>query len=364
MATNLKPRSEPVTYPSSNMLREPEKNSWHMRLGLSQLVVLWSVLAGTMVMVFLFGIFAGREQGLKTALDEQKSPSVRVPIARVSAPGNLGIDPAAQVIGEGVTGNTTGEGAAKTGESAKGAAAANQDLAFDFSQSAATVASNSIVNDLPLAGGSKDSQAKTAKGTAPAIGFAGKPVMDSLELETERVGDKLGSVEKSGDKALEATAAQEVAKADTRAEAARLIEAAKSSEPLPPVEEKGVSEKALKGALVTTPEVKPEAKIVEKKKVEASVEKPEKSQSVTQPVRGKWYVQVAATETKSEAQNLASKLRAAGHKVAQQEARVNGKTFTRVMVGPFSERDAAEASRKKVKALGGLASDPIVKKVG
>ncbi len=360
MATNLKPRSEPVTYPSSNMLREPEKNSWHMRLGLSQLVVLWSVLAGTMVMVFLFGIFAGREQGLKTALDEQKSPSVRVPIARVSAPGNIGVDSSVTNLAGGVV----GEGAAKTGESGKGAAAANQDLAFDFSQSAPTVTGNNVGTDLAAADGSRDSQAKTAKGNAPAIGFAGKPVMDSLELETERVGDKLGSVEKDNDKALQPAAAQTVAKVDSDAarlsDAAKLIETAKLSEPVAPVSDKALKSEtaAAKGAVVET-------KVVEKKKKEErSAEPSEKTQSVTQPVRGKWYVQVAATETKGEAQNLVSKLRAAGHKVAQQEARVNGKTFTRVMVGPFSERNVAEASRKKVKALGGLASDPIVKKVG
>lgn len=56
------------------------KNAWEMRLSFSQLVVLWSMIAGVMVMVFLFGLYAGREQGLRAALENYANETVRLPV--------------------------------------------------------------------------------------------------------------------------------------------------------------------------------------------------------------------------------------------------------------------------------------------
>lgn len=55
------------------------RERWNIRLSLGQVVVLWSVLAGMMVMVFLFGVWAGREQGIKLALEEHGGQGARLP---------------------------------------------------------------------------------------------------------------------------------------------------------------------------------------------------------------------------------------------------------------------------------------------
>ena len=57
---------------------------WEMRIGLGQVVVLWSVLAGIMICVFVFGYHAGRERGWKKALEEGGgAQTVRLPITAV-----------------------------------------------------------------------------------------------------------------------------------------------------------------------------------------------------------------------------------------------------------------------------------------
>jgi len=54
---------------------------WEIRLSLGQLLVLWSVVAGTMLMVFLFGLYAGREQGVQAALEGSSGEAMRLPVA-------------------------------------------------------------------------------------------------------------------------------------------------------------------------------------------------------------------------------------------------------------------------------------------
>ncbi len=54
-----------------------------MRFSLAQVVVMWAVIGGTMVMVFLFGLYAGREQGVRSALEDRNdgTDTVRLPVA-------------------------------------------------------------------------------------------------------------------------------------------------------------------------------------------------------------------------------------------------------------------------------------------
>ena len=58
------------------------KSPWLLKLSLPQVVVMWSVLAGTLAMSFLFGMYAGREQGLSSALEEYRGQAVRIPVAQ------------------------------------------------------------------------------------------------------------------------------------------------------------------------------------------------------------------------------------------------------------------------------------------
>lgn len=50
------------------------------RMSRSQLVVSWSVVGMMLVVVFLFGFYAGRKQGVELALTEQSVPRLRLPV--------------------------------------------------------------------------------------------------------------------------------------------------------------------------------------------------------------------------------------------------------------------------------------------
>ncbi|MCB0325119.1 MAG: hypothetical protein KDD69_16155, partial [Bdellovibrionales bacterium] len=69
MASSLhsyEPHAETTELPElrpRNFEKQPMPR-WELRIAIGQVVILWAVLAGMMVMVFLFGFHAGREQGL------------------------------------------------------------------------------------------------------------------------------------------------------------------------------------------------------------------------------------------------------------------------------------------------------------
>jgi cell division septation protein DedD len=83
----MRPQIKP-NFPSSANISENKRstvnsdqaNAWGIRLTLSQVIVMWMVVAGTMVAAFLFGLYAGREQGLKQYLTENAREAVRLPI--------------------------------------------------------------------------------------------------------------------------------------------------------------------------------------------------------------------------------------------------------------------------------------------
>lgn len=66
---------------------QSERRKYEMRLNLPQVIVLWSVIAGTMVMVFLFGLYAGQEQGVRAALEDRGETfdAVRLPVSGAPA---------------------------------------------------------------------------------------------------------------------------------------------------------------------------------------------------------------------------------------------------------------------------------------
>lgn len=64
---------------------EAEDNSWKLELNLSQLIIVWAVVAGVMVGVFLLGFYSGREKGLKLSLEKNALDSVRLPVIEPEA---------------------------------------------------------------------------------------------------------------------------------------------------------------------------------------------------------------------------------------------------------------------------------------
>lgn len=60
------------------------KQAWELYLKPQQLLVMWSIIAGCLVVAFLFGYYAGRTEGIKVALNNFDSSEIagRLPISR------------------------------------------------------------------------------------------------------------------------------------------------------------------------------------------------------------------------------------------------------------------------------------------
>ncbi|MFN8389793.1 MAG: SPOR domain-containing protein [Bdellovibrionota bacterium] len=133
---------------------DAEGGRWEMQLSLAQSIVLWSVLAGTMVMVFLFGLYAGREQGIAIALEGHSGEAVRLPVANpIAAPDEkpsdsllAGLTPEA--------GRAAGSDAVNPANAVKrevehttGLAAKSADQQIDFSAGAKQAAADNLAED-------------------------------------------------------------------------------------------------------------------------------------------------------------------------------------------------------------------------
>ena len=60
--------------------KQSSTNDGGFRLTGSQVIVLWSIMAGLLIMCFLFGFYAGRQQGLKVAFEQYSGQAARIPI--------------------------------------------------------------------------------------------------------------------------------------------------------------------------------------------------------------------------------------------------------------------------------------------
>ena len=55
--------------------------NWTLNLRFGQLILVWAACSGIMIAVFLFGLFAGREQGIQHALAGQENSSLKLPVS-------------------------------------------------------------------------------------------------------------------------------------------------------------------------------------------------------------------------------------------------------------------------------------------
>jgi cell division protein FtsN len=74
-----------------------------------------------------------------------------------------------------------------------------------------------------------------------------------------------------------------------------------------------------------------------------------------------WYLQVSAESTQAGAQGVISQLRAKGYSAEVEEASVRGKTFYRVLAGPF-ERTQAQSLITPIRKALGRTESPFVKR--
>lgn len=304
------------------VLEEEPKEQWSLKLSAFQLIVGWMGIGILMFLVFLFGLYAGRKQGVELALEEQSTPRLRLPVTDARHRLDAKLD------------ESRGEGVVKEDR-------------FDFG-------AVTQVEVLP------EKNRLDSRGTlvqpaseSPAAGFVGKTTGELLKDGIPKADQpKSGSL-------LESIAKIEISP--------------DLQEPKPKkVEDKNESAKSAKTALevpktadvtsqpALTITASKEMKAVSKNTAQVADLGAEKK-TVLPSVGGNLYVQAAAPESFEQAQGLISRLKAKGIMAAVRDAKVNGKLRYRVLVGPFSSKEAALAAKTQVTRSGVVKGEPFLK---
>ncbi len=316
--------------PSSN---QPNSERWEMRISFGQVVVLWAVLAGMMVMVFIFGLHAGREQGLSRALEQNETEAVRLPIARPipEADGSGAIIPSEM--------DSTLE--SNDPDSELAASAEEDDREFDFSRSEKVAGISSkptlelFKDDKPVAVEQEDKSAKIAA-------LEEELKQQRLEREAKALAKKLAEDKERKEREEKA------------AKAAKAAEVAALSQLSPPLKK---AEKPV--------EVEPVAKIDKPAKTQKSATTGQdiKVETTSEALSAGWYVQAAATRTGNDAVAMVAKFAAKGLAGVVEQAKVGKKEYYRVLVGPYSDKAKALDARSKVKSAKITGGEPFLKHV-
>lgn len=290
-----------------------DRRPYEARLTLPQILVLWSVIGGTMIMVFLFGFYAGREQGVETALhsyspteagtqDLSQSQGVRLPISGLG--GNEPILPSSAA--DNSSNVAVGHGTVGQGTVGQGTAGQATGVAAQTVTAASIPTSDSLDPKDALTSGSLSPSALAKAGAQNAAGLE--------DTSKKRIDSEVGDTQvKTG-----ATLADREALRTAKTESAPKSSAKSQDKP---------NERAVKSS--------------------------EDSSG--------WSLQVAAAKTRAEAQVILKRLQKAKLGAKLEEAKVGDRTYYRVVMGPFKNRDRALAARKEVRASGLVKGDPFVK---
>lgn len=344
---------------------------WQMRLSLGQVIVLWSVIGGTMLMVFMFGLHAGREQGLKQALEDHAPDAVRLPIAQAVPPAETGgtIALAMNDAARASSATASGGGADASPESRAVAAPPAADAAGRVAESELLA----LEKPRSQAAAAGSAEIDFTKPPAAALGAsearpAGRPLLDIFSNAGSRTARpaESGTEGSTGD--------------GTTARAALMhpSEDASGSKPLAAIEEqkkersdrKDAKEAALKekeqkkAARLAAQTAAARAAATKNAPVATKSAAPERAKSAGRSgVRPGWYLQVAAAKTSDEAKGMMRKLQSAGLQPQLEEAVVGRNRYYRVVVGPFPSKDAAAERRASVRAVRAAVGEPFVRKI-
>jgi cell division septation protein DedD len=85
------------------------------------------------------------------------------------------------------------------------------------------------------------------------------------------------------------------------------------------------------------------------------------SASLVQDPTAGWYVQLAASNSGSEASDLGKKLKARGLSPTIQKTKVKNVMYSRVLVGPYPNRVAALDDQQKIKSWGISKGEPFLR---
>lgn len=305
---------------------------WELHMKLPQVVALWGIVALAMVLVFVFGFQAGRQQGLRLALEEHDVGVLRLPVDR------SGLS-AANTKSEQLVSLSLGE--QKMAQNA--AAAPNSTVVKDDLRPAVDVSATEAASTAPMSGfGSKAATQVIAASSAPSAQIV-SPVPAAAKVATlgsKRLvtGVAAGPNEVSGSAEVVAKGSLDPAPSSSVESFSGVVSRASSVE--------GGERRAAAGSALEA----------ETKKAEPKIE-------TSRPASG-WYLQVAASNSPSETAKLVAKLNQQQLPVVVQSATVRKTRYARILVGPFKAKNTAQEHRKKIKSLNLGKGNPFVRHLG
>lgn len=297
-----------------------------MRLSISQVIVVWAVVLGTIIASFFVGYWKGRDEGVEVALREQGREGIRLPIAS-----DVALDMGADSQGEFEQGDDINKAIGLdsvdervlTREPEK-AEKEEEDVAFDFS-------GNNVEKEIA------ELKEEIAKNSEPVKNE--KPAAPEKEIVFSPSLRTTGALE-SDKKVLQSSSSAVAAKVP---------------------EEKPVVKAAKEPLKQEIARIEPVKKTVPEKKAE-TVEKP----PVSSPSKGLlsgWYVQVMAAKSRKEADQVIGKLSGRGYLPVIEEATVAGKQYFRIFAGPYKSKEIADVNRSKISSFKVSNGEPFLKKV-
>lgn len=342
----------------SDPIYSEKKKGFELTITLPQLVFSWVLIALMMMAVFVFGLYAGRRQGVDIALEEQATPKLRMPVSK---------DAALAAV------NSESE---KRNNSETSPLGEREDSLFAVPET---------VDNLPK---SSSELGPLADGTAGFVSKATNEILDStskastkskttkleaksdlaqIKISKDLVAAEERAVQKLSEKPLEKTvvlnnkiakpSGQELRSADSVTkklnddefdvlddESSILPPTASLDKQIGSNENFGLTENSNQTAPIKTSENK-----LAKKNLSSKLQK------------GGLYVQVSAPDSITQAQSLVNKLKAKGLTSAIRDAKVGGKLHYRVLVGPYSSKEAASEARNKVVKSKIVRAEPFIK---
>ena len=187
MAASLNARSKfSVVSNGDSSANRQESCSREFRLSLGSLVFIWLLMLVMLVMVFLFGFHAGKQQGFADAYEKQGEHSVRLPIVRPLASA-AGKSPSEGLVAQTFVQKSPIEKNAKADLANGGQERGSEDAAIDFT-TAQTLAAKTAANPAESAPGAAGSQASSLAGSRLNGQTAGavSPVAAEVQGSTEK----------------------------------------------------------------------------------------------------------------------------------------------------------------------------------
>ena len=369
------PRTFP-TIKSSVTMNKQNLRCWELKVGVWQATILVGSVMGLVLAAFALGYFSGQKVGLDQALASSVATVARLPIAVEQD--NSALEAAGSEIYARLNDEAGLPGSPSAVTDEKKAAPGIPELGSIKTIEEAPLPTLDASDQQQFAEGVAKSQAalpgmdllNQGLGNAKAVsGTEGVAVRVLGDLQVQQSPAPQVTIPTAG-KAIELPLKAEntiapvpTTKQESKAERLKAEKAEKAKEAAA-LREAALIQKKEKERLEKEKKAEERKAAAEKREAEAAARKLESASvpSSSQPGSG-WYAQVAAPRLKSDADNMARRLRSSGFSVRIETAKIRGEEYYRVLAGPEGSRDQADRLVGQLKRESYLEGEPFVRMV-